>query len=39
MFIQPVQAAIGDTGSTIFTSNMAFGDFILLAISLFVLFA
>jgi len=39
MFIQPVQAAIGDTWSTIFTSNMAFGDFILLAISLFVLFA
>ncbi len=39
MFIQPVQAAIWDTWSTIFTSNMAFGDFILLAISLFVLFA
>lgn len=39
MFIQPVQAAIGNSGGAILTTNMAFGDFVLLAISLFVLFA
>ena len=39
MFIQPVHAAIQTSGSTILSTNMAFGDFVLLAISLFVLFA
>jgi len=39
MFIDPVHANISTSGSTILSSNMAFGDFILLAISLFVLFA
>lgn len=39
MFIQPVHAAISTNGSAVLATNMAFGDFILLAISLFVLFA
>jgi hypothetical protein len=39
MFIQPVHAAINTNGSAVLSTNMAFGDFILLAISLFVLFA
>ena len=39
MFIEPVYANISDSWSAILSSNLAFGDFILLAISLFVLFA
>lgn len=39
MFIEPVHANISAGWGAILSTNMAFGDFILLAISLFVLFA